>query len=133
MDRQLLIDRLLETENLTDNLEDEDANTLIKWGVSQIDHLVNGVEDEEAAGEKVNHLMQLMRAINSTAGNPSAASQEKLRKLIEQHAQTFGKAHPMDDDERKAVTEKLSKMQPGQAVKYLLEWMHPQELIDIYA
>ena len=126
MDRQLLIDRLLEAENLTDNLEDEDANILIKWGVAQIDHLVDGLEDEEAAGEKVNDLMQLMRTINSTAGNPSAASHEKLLKLIEQHAQTFGKAHQMDEDERKAVTEKLSKMQPGQAVKYLLEWMHPK-------
>ncbi len=40
MDRQILIDRLLESENLTDNLEDEDANVLIKWGIAQLDHLI---------------------------------------------------------------------------------------------
>jgi|ERR1041385_7775802 hypothetical protein len=127
MDRQLLIDRLLEAENLTDNLEDDAANTLIKWGIGQIDHLIKGVNDEEVAGDKVNDLMALMRGINSTAGNPSAASQEKLHELLERYAQTFGKAHQISEEEQKAVIEKLSQMQPGEAVKYLLDWMHPKK------
>jgi hypothetical protein len=127
VDRQILIDRLLESENLTDNLEDEDANVLIKWGVAQIDRLVEGINDEETAGTKINHLMDLMRQVNSIAGNPSTVSQEKLLQLLEQYSQTFDKAHQISDDERTAVTEKLSQMQPGEAVKYLLRWMHSKK------
>jgi len=127
VDRQVLIDRLLESENLTDNLEDEDANVLIKWGIAQVDHLLKGINDHEAAGTKINHLMNLMRQINSIAGNPSSVSQEKLLKLLEQYSQTFDKAHQISEDERKAVAEKLSQMQPGEAVKYLLEWMHSKK------
>ncbi len=125
MDRQLLIDRLLETENLTDNLEDDSANVLIDWGIAQIDHLVKGIEDENSAGEKVNHLMRLMRGVNSIAGNPSTVSHDQLLALLEQYAQTFSQTHQIDDEERKTVIEKLSQMQPNEAVKYLLSWIHP--------
>jgi len=127
VDRQVLIDRLLESENLTDNLEDEDANVLIKWGIAQIDHLVKDVNDDETAWMKITHLTSLMRQVNSIAGNPSTVSQEKLLNLLEQYTQTFDKAHQISEDERKAVTEKLSQMQPGEAVKYLLEWMHSKK------
>jgi len=123
VDRQVLIDRMLETENLTDNLEDEDAKVLIKWGVEQVDTLIDGIDDEEKAGGKTNDLMQLMREINKIAGNPSTASEEKLSRLIDSYAQTFEITHPIDADVRTYVTEKLSEMQPGEAVKFLLEWM----------
>ncbi|HLO31650.1 MAG TPA: hypothetical protein VK249_21030 [Anaerolineales bacterium] len=123
MDRQLFIDRLLESENLTDNLEDEAANTLIKWGIAQIDHLTKSIEEEEAAGEKVNHLMGLMRGVNSVAGNPSAASPDALLRLLDRYAQTFDKEHCIDEDERKAMAQKLSTMQPKEAVQYLLDWI----------
>lgn len=124
MDHQVLIDRLLESENLTDNLEDDDANTLINWGVAQIKPLVKGITDEEAAGEKVNQLMSLMRQINSIAGNLSTVSEEKIQMLLEQFTQTFDKDHHVSDEELKTVAEKLSQMQPGEAVNYLLDWMH---------
>jgi hypothetical protein len=127
VDRQVLIDRLLESENLTDNLEDEDANDLIKWGIAQIDRLLEGINDDETAWTKITHLTSLMRQINSIAGNPSTLSPEKLLNLLEQYTQTFDKAHQISEDERKAVTEKLSRMQPGEAMKYLLEWMHSKK------
>lgn len=127
MDRQVLIDRLLESENLTDNLEDDDANALIKWGISQISPLVNGITDEDAAGEKVNHLMGLMRQVNSIAGNLSTVSEDKIQKLLEQFTQTFDKDHHVSDEERKAVAERLSQMQQAEAVKYLLDWMHSKK------
>ena len=122
MDRQLFIDRLLESENLTDNLEDEAANTLIKWGISQIDHLIKD-KDEETAGAKVNQLMSLMRAVNSVAGDPSAVSLAPLFRLLNRFAQTFDKAHPISENERSTVAKEISSMQPKDAVDYLLKWM----------
>lgn len=123
VDRQVLIDRLLETENLTDNLEDEHAKVLMKWGVEQVDRLIGGIDDEEVAGEKVNQLMQLMREINTIAGNPSTVSEEKIGRLIDSFKQTFEINHPVDTDGRQDMTKKLSEMQPGEAVKFLLEWI----------
>ena len=123
VDRQILIDRLLETENLTDNLEDEDAKVLIKWGVEQVDTLIDGIDNEEEAGVRINHLMQLMREINTIAGNPSTASEDKLSKLNDSYSQTFEITHPIDTDTFTDMTEKLTEMQPGEAVKFLMEWM----------
>jgi len=34
MDRQTAIDRITETENLTDGLEDDDANWLLDWEIA---------------------------------------------------------------------------------------------------
>lgn len=129
MNRQVLIDRILETENLTDNLEDEDADALINWGIAQVDPLVGGVDDEDVAGEKINQLMHLMRQINSIAGDPSSVSQQKLRKFIDQYVETFGKGqdHEIREEERNSLVDKLAQMQPGEVVKYLLEWMHPKK------
>jgi hypothetical protein len=123
VDQQVFIDRMLETENLTDNLEDEDAKALINWGIKQIDPLLNGIQDDDKAHVKIEHLMQLMREINRLAGNPSTASTEKIANLLSAYEQTFDKVHPMSDEEQKAAVEKISGMQPGDAVKYLLEWM----------
>jgi hypothetical protein len=127
VDRQILIDRLLESENLTDNLEDDDANALINWGIAQVDLLVKDVQDEESAGVKINHLMSLMRQINVIAGNPSTVSEEKILKFLHRYAQTFNEARDTAEEEPKAVAEKLSHMQPGEIVKYLLEWMQSKK------
>lgn len=122
MELQLFIDRLLESENLTDNLDDEAANALIKWGISQIDQLIKD-KDDEAAGNKVNQLMGLMRAVNSVAGDPSTATTQSLFNLLDIFAQTFGKNHMIGNEERKAVVEQISSMEPKDAVDYLLRWM----------
>jgi hypothetical protein len=53
MDRQAAIDRITETENLTDGLEDDDANWLLDWGAAQVDGLVTGIKDADAEGESV--------------------------------------------------------------------------------
>jgi hypothetical protein len=126
VDLQLFIDRLLESENLTDNLDDEAANTLLKWGISQIDHLVKD-KDEETAGSKVNQLMSLMRSVNSMAGNPSTASTQSLFNLLDIFAQTFGKNHFIGDKERRAVVQQISGMEPKDAVDYLLTWMDSKQ------
>lgn len=126
MDRQIFVDRLLESENLTDNLDDEAANTLIKWGVGQIDQLIAG-KDDETAGAKVNQLMSLMRAVNSVAGDPATATAQSLFNLLDIFAQTFGKNHMIGNEERRAVVQQISAMQPKDAVDYLLRWLDSKQ------
>ena len=49
MDEALAIERITETEKLTDGLDD-DANWLLQWGTSRVGGLIAGIADEEAAG-----------------------------------------------------------------------------------
>ena len=127
MDRQLFIDKILETENLTDNLEDDDANALIKWGIAHVDGLIQGIEDDEQAGEKINGLMHVMRGLNSLAGNPADASHESIADLLERYAATVGETLKVEEDERRSLAERVAAMQPGEAVRFLSEWLQAQK------
>jgi hypothetical protein len=51
MDRQTASERITETENLTDGLEDDDANWLLDWGIARVDRLLAGITDEDADTE----------------------------------------------------------------------------------
>jgi hypothetical protein len=128
MDQQLFIDRLLETENLTDNLEDDDANSLLNWGVAQIAGLINDIADHEAAGEKINSLMHFMRGLNSVAGNPAGASHETIADLVSRYRQSFGEMIQITDDEYRSIAERVSSMQPGEAVDFLTKWLQANRL-----
>jgi len=94
MDRQIAIDRITETENLTDGLEDDDANWLLDWGIGHVDGLVTGIADEDAAGDKLNQLMAVMRTLNQIASNRAAKPPDALaadiRTFLERYQQAFG-------------------------------------------
>jgi hypothetical protein len=125
MDTDRFTDRLLEAENLTDNLEDNEANILIDWGINQLDPLVRDLEDGEIAGEKVNALMKFMRGINGLVGSLADVSPEGLQDLVERYALVFGEAHRVEQAEYEMVAAKVVNMSPGDAVQFLLEWVLP--------
>ncbi len=126
MDHQVFVDKILETENLTDNLEDNAANSLLKWGTAQVGKLIQGVEDEEAAGAKVNDLMQVMRGLNALAGNPSDVTHEKIADLVNRYDALMGEVK-VDEAERRSVAERVAKMEPGDAIRFLTEWLQAKK------
>jgi hypothetical protein len=120
-DLQNFVDRMLEVENLTDALEDEDAEFFLDWGVAQLKEKLGQIEDSEAAGEYTNDLMGFMRALNQIAGNLAYIQPEDLADLetrrqkalgpkIEQAAAFFSDAAAL-----------LQAMTPRQALEYLLQ------------
>lgn len=78
MDKQRFIDRILETENLTDELEDSEAQWLLDWGIAALDPLLEGLEDAEIAGTKVNALMAVMRKLNHLVGRRDGRTREEI-------------------------------------------------------
>ncbi len=78
MDKERYTERILETENLTDELEDADANWLLDWGTARLDTVLQGVKDEETAGNRVNALMAVMRKINRITGGYASQSPQAL-------------------------------------------------------
>jgi hypothetical protein len=127
MDHQIFIDRLLENENLTGDLEDAPAVRLLKWGTGLVPGLIQALEDEEAAGTKVNALMALMRQVNRTAANSAGAPAEDLAadlgRLVEHRAAVFGNEWQASAAEIEAAATALAALAPDQAVTFLLEWL----------
>ncbi len=122
MDRQLFVDRILEAENLTDNLEDQDANSLLDWGIAHIDGFINNVSDD-AAHERVTHLMGVMRGVNSLAANPAAITPAAIGDLAQRYGQALGRELNIDDAELGSVLTAVSSKTTSESVQYLMNWL----------
>jgi hypothetical protein len=126
MDTQRFVDRMLETENLTDELEDADAQRLLDWGFARLESLLDGIEDPEAAGEKVNALMALMRKLNRLAGGAAGGDPQmlagELARLDELSRALYPDAGPRDPQTCQQAALELSALEPGPALDYLLAW-----------
>ena len=125
LDQKIFVDRILENENLTSSLVDEDANWLLKWGTGQVKGLVQGIGDVDVAGEKVNALMAVMRKMNRLVGEgdwpPVDELIPELETLAELSTQAFGIPHTMSTAEWEAMANQLTQMTPPQALQFLAE------------
>ena len=130
VDEQILTDRILEAENLTDELEDDAATPLLKWGTGQVGRLVRNVEDEELAGGRINALMAVMRQINRLVGRGPNSPDELtagLGQLIELYARAFGASRSATAAELEAAAGVLAQSSRPQAVGFILEWLAQPE------
>jgi hypothetical protein len=118
---QNFIDRMLEVENLTDALEDEDADYVLNWGIEQLREKLGMIEDYDAAGEFTNNLMGFMRKLNNIAGDLENIQPEDLAQLAERRQIVFGAGFEFSEDDYGMAAERLKLMTPSQAIKYLLQ------------
>jgi len=126
IEKKLLIERILESENLTDELQDADAQWLLDWGINQLDQVLQGVSDEDEANERVTVLMGALRKINRMAGSRDsknldsmAADFTALASLI---AEAFGHA---PDASMSGSTSGVTQLRQGttrQALEFLTGW-----------
>lgn len=122
MDKQRAVDRILETENLTDNLEDDEANWLINWGVGQVDSLLAGAKDDDEAGEKISQLMDVMRHLNRLIPRRDQAASEDVQAFLDKYQQAFGQAVPHHTDEHAQAAGELADKTPLDAIQHLLNF-----------
>jgi hypothetical protein len=131
MNEQAAIDRILETENLTDGLADDEANWLIDWGVERVRPLIAGIEDDEAAGEKVNQLMAVMRKLNQITADRGVKSAEDLaadvNTFLGAHAAAFGHAPTLGTGEVAFACVTIKMMPPLETMQFLLGLAEPQD------
>ena len=129
MDRQAAIDRITETENLTDNLEDDDANWLIDWGVNKATEVTASIADKEMAGGKLNAVMAVMRKLNQIVGSHSAkdpdALSDDVRVLAMMYANAFGSARHLDATALKRAAKSIAPQSPREVMQYLLNLVAP--------
>jgi hypothetical protein len=127
MGKELYVERMLGVENLTDELEDPQANWLLNWGVARLDAVLKAAGgDPEAAGNKVNALMAVMRKINRMAGARQSAGAEALADdflaLNGLFTTAFGSERVVTASECQAAAGRLATLSAQQAVEYLAEW-----------
>jgi hypothetical protein len=73
---EALIERLYESENLTDSLTDPSAKLLLVWGEQHINGLA--ALAPEQIDEATRHIRRVMRAINRLVGRREQLSEEEL-------------------------------------------------------
>ncbi len=125
IDPQNFIEHMLEAENLSDYLEDDDADYLINWGVAQLKEKIAKIENTPSAGEFANNLMGFMRTLNQVAGNLENVRQGDLAKLAEYHQKTFGAGRDPAAKDYQEAASRLKAMAPRQAMDYILQWLLP--------
>jgi hypothetical protein len=129
MEEQAAIDRILETENLTDGLEDKEANWLLDWGIKRLPGLLGGLTDDEAAGARVNQLMAVMRKINQIiAGRDSKTVDElieDIQELAESYESAFGSARKASPDECRIFAGQIVEKPTLEALQVLIGWLAP--------
>ena len=127
MQKERFVERILEAENLCDDLEDADANRLINWGINQVDVILAGITDEELAGKKINALMAVMRKINRLVGqaNEKTALQwsQDLTVLHTLFVDAFGAENYRGSLTNTRNFEKyLTTLLPHEVLPHLLQW-----------
>ena len=129
MDEQSLIDRILENENLTDNLEDEDANLLLDWGTDHARRMIQDVADEDLAGAKINAVMAVMRKVNRIVGEraslPSQDLVTQIDALGQLHTWACGGACNHDVAAIEVLFASRAVASPSQTLQSLLDWLAP--------
>jgi hypothetical protein len=126
MNSERFVERMLETENLTDELEDAQAQRLLDWGIAQVEPLVRGIEDAEIAGERVNGLMALIRKINRLAavaqGSDPQLLAAELAVLNEVTRSIYPAAPPLAAQACLPAAEELAALDPAAALEFIIAW-----------
>jgi len=128
MDKSQFVERMLGAENLTDELEDLQADWLLKWGIARLDQalLLAAENDPEAAGNQTNALMAVLRKINRMAGGRQGADPESLANefaaLNALFNSAFGGDRQSSPEECRQAAEHLAAMDAQPAVEFLTGW-----------
>jgi hypothetical protein len=127
--RQRAAERILESENLTGDLEDQAARPLLDWGVACAERAAQDtrdLEDEQAddsVAERLRATRQMMRSVSQLALDASnldpQASAALLDQISEKAAQAYGaQAGLLDEARRQRFLKELPDIQtnPSQIV-----------------
>ena len=131
MDKSRYVERMLGVENLTDELEDDQADWLLKWGVARMDDaLAVAGDDPEAAGNQANALMAVMRKINRLTAARQRADMDTLVEGLVELSELIGAAFSspceVTPDECRAAAALFGAMTDQEAVEFLAFWRQPR-------
>ncbi|GAB4549936.1 MAG: hypothetical protein OHK0023_15210 [Anaerolineae bacterium] len=114
MDLQIAKDMILENTNLTADLRDDEAKQVIDWAISQLPNLVANTADDEAAFNKVQGLMDTMRAANDfmarMAHGGAEQAQGSLIAFLQRYSNTFERIDPSSSPQIALLSQHLQAL-----------------------
>ena len=129
IDTQPYIDRMLEIENLTADLEDDEAEWLLHWGLDQINVVCDGLVDDAERDEHVHALMAFMRRLNRTVARKDRREPEMLAEELNElgglYAQAFGQSRPLSPNDCRHTADQVKRLPAMDALQTLVEWFTP--------
>lgn len=124
MNLDLAKERLLEIENLTDQLNDEDANWLINWAIGK---LVLALE-ESSSPEQTDRVIDMARTLNNSAVDPKP---DNIAAFLQTYQQTFNTAPlPADPQAFTQVTSDLKGKTPREIMQQIVALAPPNPTTD---
>lgn len=128
MDKQAAIDRILENENLTGGLEDQDAKLLLDWGLSRL-ALFSKNDDPVALDKMVNALMVVMHQVNQVISSretvPVMELASALLHVSNAWNQAIGAPRTLNPQEALSLAAWLAEQPSSQALETLLQTLSP--------
>jgi|GEM_PF-5270551 len=129
MEPERFAERMLEAENLTDELEDGEAQRLLDWGLAELGRVLRDVQDAQLASERASTLMSVMRKINrlvgGMAGKDAAELAEELATLIELHASADPHASAPDPQSIQQAAARLAELNVRDALELVFQLNAP--------
>jgi hypothetical protein len=122
-DLQALTDRMLESENLTDNLQDQEAQWLLDWGITELRRLASEAENDQELSERAGALMKFMRGLNRLVGSLPDADPAELTRLLEARFAAYGTSRAAEQAAIDEAAMALSAMAPQEALEFLIDWV----------
>jgi hypothetical protein len=122
-DLQTLTDRMLESENLTDNLQDQEAQWLLDWGITELRRLASEAENEQELSDRAGALMKFIRGLNRLVGGLPDADPAELARLLESHFAAYGTSRAAEQAAIDEAVIALSALPPREALEFLIGWV----------
>lgn len=113
--------RLYQTANLTDNLEDDDAKILLSWASKQVAVIAGRAGSFES---HIKTLRKLVKDINFFIGNvEDLASDEQIEELNRMFESATELAYPTREDAMEDLVEAMSGTSPADMLTILFGWI----------
>jgi hypothetical protein len=116
MNLEIYKSMMLESENLTDNMEDNEAKRLLNWGIEQLPQIM-------FEGDAENNVSSLMRTMRTIIGQLPEVNIDNLKSLAAHYSQAFGMPQAISDSDYEGAKEKLSALRADDALTFLIDWL----------
>lgn len=120
--------QLYEDASLTEDLHDEEAQLLLKWGEKQLRPLVEKYSADEATFEETfKHIRRFIKAVNRFVGRRQDAAPDEQQEMM---AKVVEAAQVMNPDFRADAVNSFTQAQSAQSniqtIESLLAWVSPE-------
>jgi hypothetical protein len=126
MKTQRYVERMLEIENLTDQLGDDEADWLLNWGAEQFGVVLGEVVGDEEAGRRANAFYAVLRKINRMAGSRAQRGETDLAvdfaALAGLASEAYHAPSSANTESCRSAARHLRGLDAEQAVGFLARW-----------